>query len=134
MDAETPNALKSKGGLGRLLKALVYSRRGIAAAFRHEAAFRQELVATAILVPLALWLPFSAVERVLLLGSVMLVLIVELLNSAVEAVVDRISTELHPLAGRAKDLGSAAVLLTLVLMIVTWLVVGGPVLLERIGT
>lgn len=133
MDAETPHALKSKGGPGRLLKALVYSRRGLAAAIRHEAAFRQELVATAILVPLALWLPFSAVERVLLLGSVLLVLIVELLNSAVEAVVDRISTDLHPLAGRAKDLGSAAVLLTLTLMIVTWVAVAGPVLMERIG-
>jgi diacylglycerol kinase (ATP) len=127
------HTLKSKGGLYRLFRALGYSRRGILAAIRHEASFRQELIATAVLVPLALWLPFSVVERVLLMGSVLLVLIVELLNSSIEAVVDRISPDMHPLAGRAKDLGSAAVLVALCLMVFAWVVIGGPVLLERFG-
>jgi diacylglycerol kinase (ATP) len=97
-------------------------------AFQHEAAFRQELLLVAVLTPIAAWFPFSSVERVMLIGSLLLLLIVELLNSAMETAVDRISIEQHPLAGRAKDLGSAAVMLTLVLVALTWLAIAGPVL------
>jgi len=100
---------KGKTGLRRLMNAAGYSLSGLAAAARHEDAFRQELVLSAILVPLGLWLGHGGVERALLVGSVLLVLIVELLNSAVEATVDRVSLEDHSLAKRAKDIGSAAV-------------------------
>ena len=114
-----------KGGTGlqRLLDATRYSIAGLAEAARHEAAFRQELLLAAVLVPLGLYLGKTAVERALLVGSVLLVLVVELLNSAVEAAVDRISLEEHPLAKRAKDLGSAAVMLSLVTLGVVWLLV-----------
>lgn len=110
-------------GLRRLLDATRYSLEGFAAAARHEAAFRQELLLAAILVPLGLWLGHSGLERALLVGSILLVLIVELLNSAVEAAVDRISVEHHVLAKRAKDLGSAAVMLSLAGAAVVWLLV-----------
>ena len=96
---------------------------GVAAAIRHEQAFRIELVLAAVLVPLGLYLGKSGIERALLVGSVLLVLIVELLNSAVEAVVDRVSPEQHELAGRAKDLGSAAVMLSLIGAGAAWLLV-----------
>ena len=119
---------KSRGGVARLRYAVKYSFKGLADAFQHEAAFRQELLLVAVLTPIAAFFPFSSVERVMLIGSLLLVLIVELLNSAMETAVDRISTEPHPLAGRAKDLGSAAVMLTLVLMTLTWLAIAGPVL------
>ncbi|OGA00275.1 MAG: diacylglycerol kinase [Betaproteobacteria bacterium RIFCSPLOWO2_02_67_12] len=114
-----------KGGTGlqRLLDATRHSIAGLAEAARHEAAFRQELLLAAVLVPLGLYLGKTAVERALLVGSVLLVPVVELLNSAVEAAVDRISLEEHPLAKRAKDLGSAAVMLSLVTLGVVWLLV-----------
>ena len=118
---------KSRGGLARLRQAVKYSFQGLADAFQREAAFRQELLLVAVLTPIAAFFPFSSVERVLLIGSLLMVLIVELLNSAMEATVDRISIEPHPLAGRAKDLGSAAVMLTLVLTALTWLAIAGPV-------
>ena len=92
-------------------------------AWRLEAAFRQEVLLLCVLLPVALLLPVSAVERVLLAGSLLLVLIVELLNSAIEAVVDRISLDRHELSGRAKDLGSAAVLFSLLLVLLTWSVI-----------
>ncbi|WP_269458624.1 diacylglycerol kinase [Sterolibacterium denitrificans] len=111
------------GGLRRIWRAGVYSRDGLIAAFRHEAAFRQELLLIIPLLPLALWLPASGPGKALMLASLLLVLIVELLNSAIEAVVDRISTERHPLAKRAKDLGSAAVLIALLNVPVVWLLV-----------
>lgn len=114
---------KGKTGLQRLLNAARYSIAGFAAAARHEDAFRQELMLAAVLVPLGLWLGQTGVERALLIGSVMLVLIVELLNSAVEATVDRVSLDDHNLAKRAKDLGSAAVMLSLVIVAVVWLLV-----------
>jgi diacylglycerol kinase (ATP) len=114
---------KGATGLRRILNAAGYSFEGLAAALRHEAAFRQELALAAILIPLGLWLGKSGVERALLVGSVILVLIVELLNSAVEAVVDRVSLEPHSLAGRAKDMGSAAVLLSLLNAVAVWLLV-----------
>jgi len=110
-------------GIRRVLNATRYSLEGLAAAARHEAAFRQELLLAIVLVPLGLWLGNDGVERALLAGSVLLVLVVELLNSAVEAAVDRISPEHHPLAKRAKDLGSAAVMLSLAGVAAVWLLV-----------
>lgn len=122
-----PNTSKS-GFLGlltrRILGASTYSWQGLKACFKHEEAFRVEVVFAVLLVPLALLIAATPVESVLLIGSIMLVLIVELLNSAVEAVVDRISEEHHELAGRAKDLGSAAVMLSMGLFFVTWLLIG----------
>jgi diacylglycerol kinase (ATP) len=114
---------KGKTGLRRLINATRYSLAGIAEAARHEDAFRQELLLAVVLVPLGLWLGHSGIARALLCGSVLLVLIVELLNSAVEATVDRISLEDHQLAKRAKDLGSAAVMLALVTTGFVWILV-----------
>jgi diacylglycerol kinase (ATP) len=105
---------------GRVIRAFGYSLAGLRAAYRKESAFRQELILAIILIPLGVWLGRSGVERALLVGSVLTVLIVEILNSAVEAVVDRIGVQQHKLSGRAKDMGSAAVLLTLLLLVVTW--------------
>jgi diacylglycerol kinase (ATP) len=107
----------------RVLAAIQYSFSGLAAAARHEVAFRLELVMLAVLAPLALWLGDTGVERALLVGSLLLVLIVELLNSAIEATVDRISFEHHRLAKRAKDIGAAAVMLSLVNAGVIWLLI-----------
>lgn len=112
-----------KTGLARVLSATVYSWAGLQAAFKHEAAFRQELFLCIVLAPIALWLAQTGVERALLLGSLLLVLMVELLNSAIEAVVDRISDEHHELAGRAKDIGSAAVFISLANVVVIWTLV-----------
>ena len=118
-----PSPYKSTGGLGRIARALVYSMQGLGAAWRHEAAFRQELALAIVLTPLGLWLGHTALERLLLVGVLVLVLVVELINSAIEALADAISTEHNPLLGRAKDIGSAAVLLTLLLAGSTWLCV-----------
>jgi len=109
-------------GLTHFRKAFGWSMAGLCWAFS-EAAFRQELLLVALLTPLALWLGKSGVERALLCGSLMLVLIVEVLNSAIEAAIDRFGGEHHPLSGRAKDMGSAAVFLTLVNVGVVWLLV-----------
>ena len=106
-----------------MLNAAEYSLSGLAAAAKHEDAFRQELILVVLLTPLALWLGNSGVERALLIGCLILVLIVELLNSAIEATVDRISFENHRLAKRAKDIGSAAVMLSLVNAGVVWLLI-----------
>ncbi len=110
----------ARTGLRRVGWALRYSLRGIEAALRHEPAFRQECVLALILIPLALWLPVSPGEKALLAASVLLVLVVELLNSALEAALDRHSRAFHVLAGRAKDFGSAAVFLSLVNCAVVW--------------
>lgn len=110
-------------GFKRIIKAGQYSWQGIRAAYQHEEAFRQEVWILAIAIPLALWFGNDGVEKVLMIGSVFLLLIVELLNSAVEAVVDRIGVERHELAGRAKDMGSAAVTLAIINAIVVWLIV-----------
>ena len=110
-------------GLTRLIRALDSSRKGFMGAFREEAAFRQELLLAVVVIPLGLYLGATGVERVLLVGPMFLVLIVELLNSAVEATVDRIGLERHALSGLAKDLGSAAVLLSLGLLFTTWTLV-----------
>lgn len=111
---------KGKTGLPRLWNALHYSLAGFRAAYRHEDAFRQEVLLAAILLPLAFMLEPSGLGRALMVGSVFLVLLVELLNSAIEATVDRISLEPHELAKRAKDIGSAAVFLSLVSLATVW--------------
>jgi diacylglycerol kinase (ATP) len=124
MELESP--FKGQTGLRRVVSATRNSLHGLAAAIRHEDAFRQELAMAAVLLPLAVWLGQTGVERALLAGAVMLVLIVELLNSAVEAAVDRISLENHLLAKRAKDIGSAAVMLALATAGIVWLLVLVP--------
>ena len=110
-------------GLTRVLRALGASLRGLAGAFRDEAAFRQELAFAAVVIPLGVWLGRSGVERALLIAPVLLILVVELVNSAIEATVDRIGFERHALAGLAKDIGSAAVLMSFVLLTAVWLLV-----------
>ena len=117
---------KGKKGLVRLWNATGYSRDGILAAWRHEAAFREEILLAAITIPLAFYLGKTSVERALLVGSIILILIVEILNSAVEAVVDKASPEMHDLAKRAKDMGSAAVLFSLINAAVIWACVLWP--------
>ena len=114
-----------KTGLKRVIAALGYSRQGLVSAWRFEAAFRQECVLALLLVPFAFWLDLGLSETLWLVASLMMVLVVELLNSAIEAVVDRIGPEHHELAGRAKDTASAAVLLTLLLAVVIWVLVLG---------
>ena len=117
------NKLVGNTGLRRLWNACGFSWAGLCAALRHEAAFRQEMALTLVLVPLALWLGQSGLERALLVAVWLLVPVVELLNTAVEAAVDRIGEERHPLAGRAKDLGSAAVLIAILNAAAVWLLV-----------
>ncbi len=114
------NPHKGRTGLDRVLRALGYSVEGLRAALRHESAFRQETALALAMLPAAFWLGRGWVEVALLAGSVLLVLIVELLNSAIEAVVDRVSFELHELSKRAKDIASAAVLLSLLLCGGVW--------------
>jgi diacylglycerol kinase (ATP) len=116
-----PHPHKGATGVRRLVNATRNSLEGLAAAVRHEAAFRQELLLAAVLVPLGLWLGNDGVERALLVGSMLMVLVVELLNSAIEAVVDRVSLENHELARRAKDYGSAAVMMALAATATVWL-------------
>ena len=111
---------KGKQGLTRLFNALGYSRDGLSAAWKNEAAFREVVLLAAIALPLAVVLGKNGVERALLIGSILLILIVEILNSAVEAVVDKASPEKHELAKRAKDMGSAAVLLSLITAAAIW--------------
>jgi diacylglycerol kinase (ATP) len=116
-------ALKGKRGAQRILNALRYSLDGLRAAWVGEDAFRQELILALIMVPAAVLLPVSLVERLMLIGTVFLVLIVELLNTAVEAAIDRHSFEINPLAKRAKDLGSAAVMMALLLTAGVWIAI-----------
>ncbi|MEQ1743677.1 MAG: diacylglycerol kinase [Candidatus Nitrotoga sp.] len=107
-------------GLRRLVNALSYSLSGLQLAWQDEAAFRQEIILAIVLVPVAFMVPVDVTQQVLLVASVMLVLVVEMINSAIEATVDRVSLDIHPLAKRAKDMGSAAVLLALTNAILTW--------------
>jgi len=111
---------KTFSGMARLVRAFCYSMQGLAAAWRNEAAFRQEIVLAALILPPGLWFAANGLERALLAASVIFVLVVELINSAVEAAIDRISPERHELSKRAKDLGSAAVLLALINVWVVW--------------
>jgi diacylglycerol kinase (ATP) len=115
---ESPH--KGKTGLKRVWNALFYSIEGFAAAWKHEDAFRQETLLALVMIPLAVYLGHDGVSRVLMITSVLLVLVVELINSAIEATVDRISLEHHRLAKRAKDIGSAAVLIALINVVVVW--------------
>lgn len=110
-------------GLQRLFRSFGNSWKGLLGAFREEAAFRQELALALVVLPAGLWLGRSGVERALLTAPMLLILIVELLNSAVEATVDRVGLERHPLSGLAKDIGSAAVFLSFALLALTWLLV-----------
>ena len=110
-------------GLTRLVRSFGNSWKGLRGAFEEEAAFRQELALALVVVPAGLWLGRNGVERALLLAPMLLILIVELLNSAVEATVDRVGLERHPLSGLAKDIGSAAVFLSFALLALTWLLV-----------
>jgi len=121
--AAMKSSFKSQPGWQRVWRAGGYSVQGLRAAFTHEAAFRQELLLVAVLTPCAFFVGRTPAQVLLLLGSLVAVLVVELLNSAVEALADAVSMEHHPLLGRAKDMGSAAVLLTLCLTAVIWLVV-----------
>lgn len=114
---------KSKTSLTRVWNALLYSLDGLSAAFRHEHAFRQEVLLALILIPIAVHTPATGAGKALMVASVLLVLIVELLNSGIEAVTDRISLEDHVLAKRAKDMGSAAVMIALINVPVVWLLV-----------
>ena len=113
-------------GFGRLIRATGYSLAGLKSCIRTEAAFRQELALVVVAAPLALWLGDTGIERALLVGSLLLVLIVELLNTAIEVVVDRVGIESHVLSGRAKDLGSAAVMLSLLNALLVWVLVLRP--------
>ena len=115
------NPHKGRTGLDRVVRATGYSMAGLTAAYRGESAFRQEFWLAAVLLPLAFWVGRGWVEVALLIGSLTLVLIVELLNSGIEAAIDRVSFEIHDLSKRAKDLASAAVLLSLVLCAGIWL-------------
>ncbi|NIY49507.1 diacylglycerol kinase [Cedecea colo] len=107
-------------GFTRIIKAAGYSWKGLRAAWINEAAFRQEGVAAVIAIAVACWLDVDPIIRILLIGSVVLVMIVEILNSAIEALVDRVGTDYHELSGRAKDMGSAAVLIAIILAVFTW--------------
>lgn len=114
---------KSTSGVHRVTRALSYSLSGLRSAFRQEAAFRQELLLALVLAPCAFWVGKSPLQILLLLASLMAVLVVELLNSALETLADAVSLEHHPLLGRAKDIGSAAVMLTLIMVGALWLTV-----------
>lgn len=117
---EDESPYKGKTGLRRVWNAFNYSVAGLRAAFRHEDAFRQECLLAVVLLPAAMLMPVDGQGKAMLIGSVLLVLVVELMNSAVEAAVDRVSLERHRLAKRAKDIGSAAVLLALVNLALVW--------------
>ena len=124
---------KGATGLRRLVNASRNSIAGLRQALAHEAAMRQELAGCIVLTPIALLLPVPAVERLLLVLSMLLVLLTEFINSAIEAAIDRISLERHPLSGRAKDFGSAAVAVALMMTALSWIVIAGPVLLRWLG-
>jgi diacylglycerol kinase (ATP) len=126
------SAHKGKRGLRRIVNAFFYSMSGLKLAYQHENAFRQEVFGAVILLPIACLVPVTPVERVLLIGTVLVVLIVELLNSSIEAAVDRSGLETHHLAKRAKDIGSAAVFLALILLGTAWLLIVGPLLLPAV--
>ena len=121
-----------KAEILHVLKALHYSADGLIATFRNETAFRLELIMAVVLIPIALILPLKGIEKVMLIGSVLLVLVVELLNTAVESVVDRVSEETHHLSKRAKDAGSAAVFISLVILGITWFILCSSIYFESV--
>lgn len=131
--AEKPTdaqSLKGKTGFRRLINATRYSMQGFKAAFHNEAAFREETLLACVAIPIALLLPVTWIETALLICGILGLLLTEILNSALEAVVDRIGSEIHPLSGRAKDMGSAAVFLAMVMCALIWLSIIGPLCLE----
>jgi diacylglycerol kinase (ATP) len=117
------NPHKGNKGITRAFRAAINSWNGLIYAFKEESAFRQELGLSLVLIPLAIYLPVTPIEKIFLIASVILVLIIELLNSSVEAAIDRISFEVHDLSKRAKDFGSAAVMLALLLCGLTWVII-----------
>lgn len=121
--AKKASELKGKSGILRLFNALRYSKQGFIAAWRTEQAFRQELILACVMLPVAILLPLDWMEKLLMVIAVINVLTVEILNSALEAVVDRFGEELHPLSGKAKDLGSAAVFLALLICAIVWITI-----------
>lgn len=127
-DSQTLSEFKSKSGLKRIFSAFFYSVDGLRTAWRYEHAFRQELMLAVPGVIVGSLLPVTVLERVALIGVLLMVLIVELLNSAIEAVVDRVSLEQNPLSKNAKDLGSAAVMLSMLIAAVTWGLIALPLL------
>lgn len=118
---------KKNSGIIRIYKAFFFSMQGLRAAFQSEAAIRQEVALAVVMIPLSFWLSGSTVERILLICSVLLVILVELINSALEAIVDRIGTERHELSGKAKDIGSAAVFVAMMITVVIW----GSIIFEQ---
>lgn len=126
--AHTESPFKGKTGLTRVWNAFRYSLAGLSAAYRHEDAFRQEVLLAGLMIPLALFCPVSPVEKAVMIATVLLVIIVELLNSAIEAAIDRISLDRHRLSKRAKDIGSAAVLVALLNVLIVWALILLPVL------
>ncbi|MBX7229369.1 MAG: diacylglycerol kinase [Burkholderiaceae bacterium] len=125
-DSQLAAPLKSKAGLARIFRAAKYAMRGLAAAWKYEYAFRQELFLVLVLLPLAVLLPVSILERLILICLLTLIIIVELINSAIEAIVDKASPEMNELAGRSKDLASAAVFVVICLNLLAWIVIAGP--------
>ena len=123
---EPPHTFKNRGGFARLTGAFRYSFAGFRHAIRNEPAVRQELAVLVILTPVSAMLPVSNVEHLILVLTMMLVVLVEFLNSAIESAVDRISRERHPLSGQAKDMGSAAVFISVLMWGLSWLVIVGP--------
>lgn len=123
MDTPQKNAsdLKGKSGIHRLMNATRYSWQGYKAAWQTEEAFRQEAILAMIMIPVAILLPLELLEKLLMISTVVLVVIVEIINSAIEATIDRFGNEIHPLSGKAKDLGSGAVLLALLLCGGVWI-------------
>ncbi len=117
------NPHKGNKGITRAFRAAINSWNGLIYAYKEESAFRQELALSLILIPLAIYFPVTPIEKILLIASVILVLVIELLNSSVEAAIDRISFEVHDLSKRAKDFGSAAVMLALLLCALTWAII-----------
>jgi diacylglycerol kinase (ATP) len=115
--------MEKNRGIKRLIMAFYYSVKGLGSAFKHEEAFRQEFIAFVLLVGLSFYFDVTPLERLMMIGTLVLVMIVEILNSAIETVVDRVSYDKHKLSGRAKDYGSLAVLLTILLALATWLTI-----------
>ena len=126
-EPKSAESLKGKQGLVRLINATRYSLQGIQAGIKHEAAFREELILAIVLIPVALLLPVSTLEKIVLIECTLLVPFAEIINSAIEACVDRFGNEIHPLAVRAKDMGSAGVFFALIIAAIAWLGIAGPV-------
>jgi diacylglycerol kinase (ATP) len=129
---EAPKSFKSGSSFRRIRSAIGYSFAGFRHAIKHETAIREELIILAVLVPVSAVLPVTDLEHLILVLTMMLVVLVEFLNSAIEATVDRISLERHPLAGQAKDLGSAAVFIAVLMWGLSWLVIVGPVVIRAL--